>query len=500
MKALASLRQPGTIFFLISLVLLTVGSFSHEFWSDEARPWLIAEAYDFSGLPELLRYESHPIGWYALLKLLFLAGLPPESMKILSLTFSLTAFWFLMFRSPFTSLQKFLLTINIYLVFQYGFHARSYSMELAALFGLCALYHVRSTYRIAWSGLTVLLAFSHPYGFMLSTLFVLRSGMDFIQSKDRKDLLVFIGVLSLTLLSGVMLMRPSDSLNVIYGLKDLNLQRILIGLSFSIQSVFLLVRPGPAGWDRSLISHNEVFNYLALIGLIPAALFVYRSWKLSRFSAVFFLLGSFSVYGLMVMNRFADFSIKHLGQITVILLCTLWIRKDTGGWRLFFPLFLQAVSGIIVISDDLRFPYSMGPEVARELGLRKESIIVADPPYFSSSWIIHTDGKIFTSDQRESRVIPANGLLMTTFRNDIVTPLAQFTGALPRSTPEFVKTQLESACLKGKKVSLVTIYEIDDRTLQALNLTRGPAFTGALVPVENYMIYDYNEPCDITER
>jgi hypothetical protein len=107
-------REAGAIAGLF-LVLITVGASRHEFWRDEANPWLLAGAVSSSA--ELLTEPwmlGHPPAWYLLAYGLRQVGCASWSLAAVSVVVAALAVGVVALASPFSRLQRWLFPLGFY--------------------------------------------------------------------------------------------------------------------------------------------------------------------------------------------------------------------------------------------------------------------------------------------------------------------------------------------------------------------------------------------------
>ena len=125
------------LFFILGLV----GILNHEIWRDEAQAWLIAR--DSSSLLDLFSnttYEGHPIVWHACLFLITRWSHNPLYMQIFHLLLSTASVVLIVKWSPFSLLQKGLLSFSYLLFYEYSLISRNYAIGVFFIFLFCVLY------------------------------------------------------------------------------------------------------------------------------------------------------------------------------------------------------------------------------------------------------------------------------------------------------------------------------------------------------------------------
>ena len=110
----------------------------HAMWRDEVHAFAVAAAS--ATLPDLVRaldYEVHPGLWYLLLWVLARLAAGPQAMQYLQLAIGLGTWWLLLRCSPFSRVERLLLLASYFLFWEYFVLARMYG--LGALLGFAAL-------------------------------------------------------------------------------------------------------------------------------------------------------------------------------------------------------------------------------------------------------------------------------------------------------------------------------------------------------------------------
>jgi hypothetical protein len=174
------MRRPTPSLFEPALILgyalmLLAGLLRHEPWRDEAQAWLIAVESD--GLGQVLARltsEGHPPGWYLLLWVISRFTHDPLAMQLVHGTIAIGSVALIALASPFTRLQKLLLALSYYSLFEYGMISRAYALGVLGLYGAVALYgRCLKTPRpgphaAGIAGLLLLAGSTSVYGFLLA--------------------------------------------------------------------------------------------------------------------------------------------------------------------------------------------------------------------------------------------------------------------------------------------------------------------------------------------
>ncbi len=141
------------IWFIITFLCVL----NHEIWRDEAQVWCLVRDLNIFELFNATRVEGHPMLWYLLVLPFAKFGISVESMQFLSIIFTGIAVAFLLWKSPFSILQKILITFSAGMVYFLPVIARNYALMPLAIFLLAHFYNQRD---------------EKPYKYSLSLIFL----------------------------------------------------------------------------------------------------------------------------------------------------------------------------------------------------------------------------------------------------------------------------------------------------------------------------------------
>ena len=111
----------------------------HAMWRDELQAWLLVrDSRDIFELFRNLKYEGHPPLWYLLLIPLTRIFSFPESMQWLHLVIAASSVYVLARYSPFTWVQKVLITFGYFSFYEYAVISRNYGIGVLLIFIFCA--------------------------------------------------------------------------------------------------------------------------------------------------------------------------------------------------------------------------------------------------------------------------------------------------------------------------------------------------------------------------
>ncbi len=146
-----------------------LGILNHEIWRDEAQAWLISR--DSSSLVDLYtntHYEGHPILWHACLFLIAQWTHNPFAMQLFHLFVATGSAALIIKKSPFSILQKGLLSFSYLLFYEYSIISRNYAIGIFFIFLFCVLYARRKPTYWLLSLTLALAANANAFSFLIS--------------------------------------------------------------------------------------------------------------------------------------------------------------------------------------------------------------------------------------------------------------------------------------------------------------------------------------------
>lgn len=135
---------------IIALILYVIGvsviSYFHEPWFDEAQAWQIARCASIKDiLFQIPHYEGHPPLWHLVLAPFAKFGAPYEfTLSAINITFCTAAVALILFKSPFPKIVRCLIPFSYFFFYQYGVISRPYSMMMLAFVLMAITYTNRN--------------------------------------------------------------------------------------------------------------------------------------------------------------------------------------------------------------------------------------------------------------------------------------------------------------------------------------------------------------------
>src|SRR5512138_361965 len=101
----------------------------HEMWHDELNSWDVArDAHSLPGLFANMHFEAHPALWYLCLYLVTRVTVDPRGMQLLHLVIATATAALIAWKSPFTTLERWLLAFGYFFVFEFAVISRGYAL------------------------------------------------------------------------------------------------------------------------------------------------------------------------------------------------------------------------------------------------------------------------------------------------------------------------------------------------------------------------------------
>jgi hypothetical protein len=111
-------------------------------WRDESQAFLLVrDSKDLYELWQNVRYEGHPILWHFILFIAYYLFPSLYTLQVVHMIFGLSVICLIVFYSPFTFLEKFLLCFSYFFSFEYLVISRNYSPGIFLLFLAIILFH-----------------------------------------------------------------------------------------------------------------------------------------------------------------------------------------------------------------------------------------------------------------------------------------------------------------------------------------------------------------------
>jgi hypothetical protein len=494
---------------LISGAFLVVGAFvmaHHELWRDEVQAWLLAR--DSSSAIDLLslqKYEGHPALWQLLLMPLTRAFGTPIAMQVLHLLIATTTVYLFVRWSPFTMLQKVLLSFGYFPFYEYAIISRSYGLSLLLLTIFCCLYPHRKIHFVLIAVTLSLLCHTQVLSLIIvmvlfAALFLERLLAQVSPDVPRCDPLPFYAgctVIALGIVTAVIqIMPPPDTGMFVgwqFGLSYDALSRIakaLVGAYLPVPTIGLNYWNNPLCLDRRLSPLN-LFSSLTVFGYVVFVLAELRR----NLTAMF-------VFGAGTAALLAFFCVKHPGYarhhgfLFICLVVSAWMAQGNAPaalvtqaasavrdrWAHALSASLTLLFGIHVAAagiasvQECRYRFSNSQEVAEYLHQHghDESLLVGHSDCCASAILGSSAQKQFyyPEAKRWGSYIIWDKTRLTRITDQEIIDAAR---ALSRPS--------------GQHLLLVLSHELGEGLVRGNQMKELGNFDGAVVPDENFHLY-----------
>lgn len=210
------------VFVIFGFLTFFVG-LHHEPWADEAQAWLIARDCTIPDMIlHVLKYEGHPILWFAILRILHFIHYPYKLFFLLPWIASCIGVYLLVFKSKLPGIIKYLFPFTYFIFYQSAAIARNHSLLFPMFTGIAILYKDRLKHPYWYSLLLILTASVSAYSFVIAFVFLAFFVIDIFQAKKYsiRAFIPHIIIFTYMLFTALYLIKPADhalsaSLNII---------------------------------------------------------------------------------------------------------------------------------------------------------------------------------------------------------------------------------------------------------------------------------------------
>lgn len=392
----------------------------HEMWRDESQAFLLArDSKSLADLWQNVRYEGHPILWHFILYITYHLFPSIYTIQVVHMSIGLSVAALIVFYSPFTFFEKFLLCFSYFFSFEYLVISRNYSPGIFLLFlAVTTFYKAHSKNRILFSALLLgLSANSNIYMLIISCwlfIYFLSNSFPLLQRASYKRALFYSSILifSLFLITALLqLIPPPDrtpKLTLAIGVgfnKTLRVSREISEAIFYFPNPFTNENYWGSSVYSGLFNHHgpkNLFLYVPLLLTLTLIILVLFSLKRSP-SILLFFSASFASLFLFMYIVFDKGLLRHTGAFFVLLIATLWLYRSSHITtvkpsiyldRLFKAmLLLQFAGSVIVHVKEIKYAFSGAKDAASFLvrSHRNKGSIILHPD-FEGMALLHYAG------------------------------------------------------------------------------------------------------------
>lgn len=355
---------------IIYVVFIALGFFVHENFCDEAQAWLIARDLNIGGIFSQMKYEGHFMLWYLILYPFAKLGVSYKVVNVISAIFMAVSGGLVIYKSPFSSLQKCLVLGTAPMLYAFSTIAIRYSMAPLFLFLIAVNYKDKMKHPFRYSVLLILLSNVHVliWGLVIALCLDYFIEIFKVALKDKKIAGKYIGSLALlgvglilTILPIVGSVSTNDTLNKASANEFLGRFASMILEHF--EWCFF------AGRSKAVLCLVAVIAIIisvygliyarkaALIGLsgvlfqnIVLASLYHTVWQKS----LFIIIDLIFALWIVALNKTDDSTLPKFRMVF------LWITRI----GLMLLIVLSVGDGLLALRDDALYSYSSGKDAA----------------------------------------------------------------------------------------------------------------------------------------
>jgi len=423
-----------------------IGILTHEMWQDELQAWMIARDSSsiFNLLFQNLRYEGHPGLWYLGLYLITRVTHNPFFMQLYHLFIATISVYILAKFSPFTNLQKWLLSFGYFSLFEYCIISRSYVLGILLLYIFCALFPYRQKGYLLLSLVLLLLANTHVYGLIMAIALGLTLVCDYLLIQPKKPLRKWDVIISILIfitgiiISVVQMIPPADSGFALGWHRQFD----LLQLSDTLNTITRSYIPIPQVWNYNFwgtsltdrLTGPEVFKLLTYIPntrlsdwiagvevcrIVVSVLIMSLAVSLFWRKPVVLFMYTCGTLGILTFTyvKYLGY-IRHHGNLSIFFIACVWIshyyqesnfavlkiprfslkfRNKCNKVFFLFILYASMIGGVFAFSSDVVHPFSQGKAVADFI--RQQNLynmpMIGSIDYAASTQAGYLDRKIY---------------------------------------------------------------------------------------------------------
>jgi len=356
------------VFLLLYAAIVVPALVNHAMWGDETQAWLIArDSRTIRDLLLNLRYEGHPILYYLLIMPLTRMSADPETLKILNVILMAVTVAIVLWRAPFTLIERALFPFGYFMVFEYAVKSRGYALGCLLVVIFCALWPRRFERPIAVAVVLALLANVHILFTILSGAAVAAVLLDRVAVRRS----LFNWPATDFVAAGIVIAGWSLALWVAVPAPDMRIAPQWFG-DLSVNTVLAELRKlsGIFGANQSPVLAGAAG--VLLVGTLVALR--------RNVPVVAFLLLSIGGLLLFFIGRYPGHT-WHQGFFFIAFAATLWLDRATRRGdpaqpsgissfsKVLFPgvLAMQCLAGAAALRDSFHQPYSNSRNVAQFL-------------------------------------------------------------------------------------------------------------------------------------
>lgn len=379
------------LIFILWLLISLFALLHHEIWRDEAQVWCLVRDLNFVDIYNATRVEGHPMLWYLLIMPFAKFGLPVESMQIISFVLVAASILFLLFKSPFTTLQKTLISLSAGMTYFLPAIARNYALIPIFIFLLAYFYPKRSENPWKYSLLLILLSQTHVLMFAFCGILFLFFVIEKIkEKKDFIPLLLFVFNFSFLFFSFC---------------KSLNENIALVGYREQERTFFELVYDFSYNFFSPYFVSSMQINCIIFYGALCVIL--YFLFRENKKIFVVFLSSFIYIFYIFADVWFSGSPYQKLFVLMLILIFSLWnVKNKTKLLKIAFNtlFFISVFFMILTVIDEYKYSFSGSKQTAQYIKdniQEKEFVVIGYSHIISPLSAMLPDRKFYSENAKQ---------------------------------------------------------------------------------------------------
>lgn len=331
---------------------------NHEWWEDEASPWLSASgSHSLSNLIHNLGFNGHPRLYNIIVYWIQSQFGNPMVLSVLNLVFSIVAITLFMRATSFSRIQKVLFAFGFFPLYQYGVVVRGYSLFVCIFFMYCHLKTQGARFLLLRYLLLALLAQIHLISAIVAAFLLLEEYIETSSKDEQQPAITIVGnaIVLASLLLVAWQLKPESHPSMVLLSSD-NHWKSVLGFANGFMPNFGIFRLSPIRTGFQIVVGMALW--------VASWVVAFRHRQLFRY----YIPLSFSLFMISVLIYTGER--WHHGFYFVFFVVSIWLSTpapfdDTFSRRFITVLFaLHALMGIYAVVLDVMTPYSNGPQVA----------------------------------------------------------------------------------------------------------------------------------------
>ncbi|HEY1739665.1 MAG TPA: hypothetical protein VGI86_13190 [Acidimicrobiia bacterium] len=347
--------------------VLAIALASHELWRDELQSWMIARASRTpTALLRNLRYEGHPVLWYALLWPFARVFHSVTTLQVLEWFIATGTAALVLFKAPFTLARRVALIFSYFFLYEYGALTRSYGLGVLLTVATMVVITQPKPHWLVRALLLGLLANTSAFGACIAIAIAIgiavRDRPWQNAADDRRDpvlaALIFLALAAYAYAQA----QPAPGTAPFAGW-NLSINVHLAGkvLSAPFSALVPIPKLQHSWWNTSIgDGHTRIAAVAGLLILIAV------TWSIrhSKAALVTWIIGVVLVLGFLYTKLGTISNVRYIGHVFVLYVVAMWfLVTDANAGRRGYLLFdgvltVQVAVAIMAVGLDLFMPFT----------------------------------------------------------------------------------------------------------------------------------------------